>query len=247
MNNKRVSVICCHKDYKKYLPYAVESFEDQTYKNCRLCVIDDGSSMNINEVSSLVFKRGEIEFTESLGEYTVVSGPNKILIYLSKNLGPSEARNIGIKYLWDTSDAFLILDADDQMFENKVEVFVNEMKKDWDNIGVVYSDYMIVDEETNVVKMEYKKPYDKTLLNTECIVHSGALINKIALDKCGLYDSTLRTCEDFNLWLRISKKFIIKHIAEFLTIVLNHKNNSTYSVSTEVWQENFKRAIKNEG
>jgi glycosyltransferase involved in cell wall biosynthesis len=245
--DKRVCVICCHKDYKKYLPYAVESFEDQTYNNCHLCVIDDGSLMNINEVSSLIFKKGEIEFTESLGDYTIVGGSKKTLIYLGKNLGPSKARNIGIKYMWNRSDCFQILDADDQMLENKIESFVSEMNKDWDNIGAVYSDYMIVDEETNVVKMEYKKPYDKMLLNTECIVHSGALVNKLALEKCGLYDPTLRTCEDFNLWLRISKKFIIKHVPEFLTIVLNHKNNSTYSVPAEVWQENFKRAIKNEG
>jgi glycosyltransferase involved in cell wall biosynthesis len=240
---KRVTVLVAHKDYQDYLPYSVESFEDQTYDNCHLVVVDDGSKLNINQVSSLIFKKGEIEFTESLGDYTVVGGPKKTLIYLGKNLGPSGARNIGIKYMWDKTDAYQILDADDQMMANKVETFVKEMEKDWDNIGVVYGDYFIVDEETSSLKMEYKKPYDKQLLETECIIHSGALINKLALEKCGLYDETLRTCEDFNLWRRISKKFIIKHIPQFLTIVLNHKNNSTHSVPAEVWQENFKRAI----
>jgi glycosyltransferase involved in cell wall biosynthesis len=240
---KRVTVLVAHKDYQDYLPYAVESFEDQTYDNCQLVVVDDGSKLNINQVSSLIFKKGEIEFTESLGDYTVVGGPKKTLIYLGKNLGPSGARNIGIKYMWDKTDAYQILDADDQAMANKVETLVKEMEKDWDSIGVCYADYFIVDEETSTLKMEYKWPYDKQILNQHCIVHSGALINKLALEKCGLYDESLRTCEDYNLYLRISKKFIMKHTAQFLTIVLDHKNNSTHSVPVEVWQENFKRAI----
>lgn len=244
--DKRVCVICAHKDYLNYLSFAVESFEDQTYKNCHLCVIDDGSSGNITDVSPTIFKEGEIEFVGSIGDYTVLGGPKKTLIYLGKNVGPSKARNIGIEYMLDKSDLFLILDADDQMLSNKVEVLVKEIEKDINNIGVVYADYFIIDEETQVIKQEFKKPYDKAILDYECIVHSGSLINKLAIEKCGLYDETLRTCEDYNLWRRISKKFIIKHVPEFLTIVLNHKNNSTFSVPAEIWQENFKRAISDE-
>jgi glycosyltransferase involved in cell wall biosynthesis len=181
--DKRVCVICAHKDYLNYLPFAVESFEDQTYKNCHLCVIDDGSSGNITDISPTIFKEGEIEFVGSIGDYTVLSGPKKTLIYLGKNVGPSKARNIGIEYMLDRSDLFLILDADDQMLSNKVEVLVKEIEKDINNIGVVYADYFIIDEDTKVIKQEFKKPYDKAVLDYECIVHSGSLINKLALEK----------------------------------------------------------------
>lgn len=239
--DKRVCVICAHKDYEQYLPTAVKSFENQTYP-CHLCVIDDGSKKTIDEIIPYIFNKEEVEFVGSLGENTVVSGPKKTLIYMSENFGPSKARNVGIEYFWNY-DAFMILDADDEMHSTKVEEFINKMNEDWDNIGVVYGDYVIFDEETGLEKLEYKSPFDAIRLKTECIVHSQSLINKLALDKCGLYREDLRTCEDFNLWLRISKHFDICHIPKFLTRVINHPNNSTYSVPQQTWNENFREAI----
>ena len=112
------------------------------------------------------------------------------------------------------------------------------------NVGVVYADYEIVNED-GTSSIEYKEPFDLKRLHEECIVHSGAMVSKTALlavkDEFGYYDVNMRTCEDYDLWLRIAQRFMIKHIPKVLTRVLNHKGNSTNTVPKEIWQQNWKR------
>jgi len=79
----------------------------------------------------------------------------------------------------------------------------------------------------------------------ECIVHSGALILKEALEQVledtGYYDEMMRTCEDYDLWMRISEKYIIAHIPKALTKVRVTGDNSSFIVNQDVWQRNWTR------
>lgn len=239
----RVTTIIANFNYERFLPNAINSALNQTYPT-KICIVDDGSDIQIDELNSIIFEEGEIEFVTSYKDIgTVVASPKKTLIKLYKNYGPSRARNIGIKYFWSSSEAFMILDADDLMMPNKIERFVEEFEKDKDNIGVVYGDYLIYDLDKKTTVQEFKKPYDKRLLNFECIVHSNSLVSKLALETCGLYDELLRVCEDYDLWKRVSKQFMIIHIPEFLSIVTNHKDNSTFSVSEKVWKECYNKVM----
>lgn len=236
----KVTTIIAHHNYLSYLSRAVESAERQTYHNF-ICVVDDGSEHTIDEIIPHVFDVGEIESIESLpyGEGTVVIGSDKGLVYTGKNKGPSSARNIGIKLTWNHTDYYQILDSDDYMYPHKIERLIQEMD---DDVGAVYADYVIINE-LGCQKPEFKKPYDKILLETECIVHSGSMINKKAFEKCGLYNESLRVCEDYDLWKRISNHFLIKHVPEFLTLVLDHSKNSTNTVSKEIWSESYRKVV----
>ena len=93
--------------------------------------------------------------------------------------------------------------------------------------------------------IEYKSIFSKELLHNECIVHSGSTIRssvlEIVADENGYYDNNMRTCEDYDLWIRISNKYMIYHIPEVLTFVRNHKNNSTYTVDKKIWESNWLR------
>lgn len=238
-----MTTIIANFNYENFLPNAINSALNQTYPT-KICIVDDGSDIQIDELNELIFKEGEIEFVTSYKDIgTVVASPTKTLIKLHKNYGPSRARNIGIKYFWSSSDVFMILDADDIMVPNKVERFVEEYEKDKEGTAVIYADYLIYDLDKKTMVQEFKKPYDKRLLNYECIVHSNSLVSKKAFEECGLYDETLRVCEDYDLWKRISKKFMIRHIPEFLSIVTNHKDNSTFSVSKKVWEECYNKVM----
>lgn len=244
---KRITTIIAHYNYLDYLRDAVKSAEEQSYPNF-ICVIDDASDHTIDEIIAKVFKKGEVSYIEKAPTInaTIVGGNNKALIYLNHNVGPAEARNIGIRATWNHTDAYQILDSDDYMLPDKISLMLKEMEKDWDNTGVIYADYYIKDLDSGVMKKEFKKPYDKFLLEMECIVHSGSLINKKALEDCGLYNKDLRVCEDFDLWKRISDKYLIKHIPEFLTVVLNHSNNSTNSVPADVWNDCYQKVVSRE-
>ena len=77
------------------------------------------------------------------------------------------------------------------------------------------------------------------------MVHSGCLITKEALLHAYrdgyFYDPQMRTCEDYDLWIRISDKFTIAHCPEFLAFVRVHSQNSTQSVKQEIWNYNWNR------
>ena len=147
----------------------------------------------------------------------------------------------------DKYDCFAILDADDIMYPHKLEKCVDELFSD-DNIGVVYADYDILNVDTGTLIREYKEPFDRIRLGQECIVHSGAVIKKEPLlmtrNNNGFYNRTMRTCEDYELWIRISKFFMISHIPESLTLVRNHQNNSTNTVSKEIWENNWRKVAE---
>jgi hypothetical protein len=147
----------------------------------------------------------------------------------------------------DKYDCFAILDADDMMYNNKLERCVQDLFSS-PNIGSVYADYDIFNVETKTLIREYKEPFDRLRLGQECIVHSGSVIKKEALlatrNNNGFYNRTMRTCEDYELWVRISKIFMISHIPESLTFVRNHSNNSTNTVSKEIWENNWRKVAE---
>jgi glycosyltransferase involved in cell wall biosynthesis len=235
---RKVTTVIAHKDYLDYLPKAVKSSRNQTYPNT-LCVIDDGSTCDTQEIIDIVFEdeKPEKVFSMPHNSGTGLLNHNTQLFLMKDNCGPSAARNIGIQFNLEKTDAFMILDSDDQMFLNKIEKFVNNMEEAWESVGVVYADYLI--DKGDYIINEFKRPYKKSLLRKECIIHSGSLVNSNVFKKIGLYDESLRVCEDYDLWLRMSEYFIARHIPEPLTLVLDHNQNSTNTVKQEIWQETW--------
>ena len=223
----RVATIICNYNYGEYIEDAILSALNQSYPTT-VCVFDDASTDNSLEVISKY--KENIVFAQS---------PNKV--------GPSYARNTLIELGINDFDYFAILDADDIMYPNKIEKCMELITSD-PTIGVVYADYDILNVQTGNLIREYKQPFDRIVLGSECIVHSGALISKQALkdvqNQMGYYNNSMRTCEDYELWVRISKKYMIAHLAESLTLVRNHNQNSTNTVDKAIWEENWRKVAE---
>jgi glycosyltransferase involved in cell wall biosynthesis len=241
-----VTVIIPHHNYEEYVVDAIKSALNQTYP-CNICVVDDGSKRKLKArqtISDVLFDEGvEVQTTES-GCMTTLKQGNRILIMLPEATGPSNARNVAIDATLGNTDIYINLDADDIMESRKVEEFVNAFVRS-PNIGVVYADYYSVNTETGIQRVEYKEPYSLERLHQECIVHSGAGILKKALvdtkDQFGYYDINMRTCEDYDLWVRIAESYIINHIAKPLTTVRIQPRNSTATVDKSIWESNWQR------
>jgi glycosyltransferase involved in cell wall biosynthesis len=220
---KNVVTIICNKNYGQWLGRAIESAVHQSYPN-RVFVVDDGSTDNSSEIAA---------------------GLGVNLIKLHVTHGPSYARNQVIKETWDTTDVWQILDADDEMDRTKIEKFMPHF--DDSNIGVVYADFETFQEKDGEkvnLNRHYKQTYSRGLLMRECCIHSGAAFSKKAIEKAGInkdqvYDETMRTAEDWDLWLRITKASLAYHVPECLTKVLEHPQNSTNSVTKEIWNQNW--------
>jgi cellulose synthase/poly-beta-1,6-N-acetylglucosamine synthase-like glycosyltransferase len=221
-----VNVIIAQKDYTHFLPDAIESCLKQTIP-VKYTIIDDGSFNK--PIIPTSFKKA--------GNGLYIDDNDNKMVFLTENYGPSTARNVGIGLNIQNYDYFMILDADDMMLPNKTEVLLREFEDK--KVGVAYGDYFIKSDRNT--KMEFKKPFDRLLLERECIVHSGSLIKKEALiavaEDGNFYDPNLRVAEDYDLWLRISEKMLIRHVPEFLSIVRSHNQDSSNSVKQEIWNQ----------
>lgn len=243
-----VTVILANYNYSRYIDKAIDSVFNQNYPKDRisLVIIDDCSTDDSWQKIVERFKPEKIGDGDDKTVYKSVFTKGQILcIQLKQTNGPSFARNVAIQAAMKSTDIFAVLDADDEMYPDKIAKCSKKIWENIDEVGVCYADYDILNVETGITLREYKEPYDSMRLNEECIVHSGALISKKAIlataDQYGYYDTNMRTCEDYDLWIRISEKFMITHIPEALTLVRNHNQNSTSTVNIAIWQENWKR------
>ena len=244
MKNYKVTVLVAHQNYQEFLPSALESIKQQTYK-CYTCVIDDCSEDQTSVGLITQYKLGLPE-TQIFGKEDIWTHANYSIIFLKNGpYGPSYARNRGIEQCWNNTDIFAVLDADDEMYPTKVEECVKIIGQSISEIGVVYADHDTLNTTTGQISREYREPYSLECLRQRCIAHSGSIISKYALeavkDENGYYDEHLRTKEDFDLFLRIAEKFMIVHIPKALTLVKIQPNNSTISVDQKIHEDNMKR------
>jgi glycosyltransferase involved in cell wall biosynthesis len=234
----KVTIITCNYNYGQWIADAIESVVTQTYPNKQMVIIDDQSTDDSIDIVTRLTSIQEVKPDNKLRWGSVNQVPVG-LISLSKNGGPSRARNIGIKLTWSNTDIYGILDADDFYKPNKIEKSVTKLMESV-NIGAVYSDYDII-APNGTYRREYKEPFSLERLIRECIVHSCIFTKKEVLNTVGLYREDMVTCEDYQLFARISRKYLIAHIPESLMYVRDHIKNSTNTHSREIWNENWKK------
>lgn len=258
MENPRVNILICNNNYEDWVIDAIDSAINQTYPDISITYIDDGSTdsswkkvCNHLNKSRLHKKILHDKFDIRTCEYVDKKHSRTIpinLIKLDKSYGPAFARNIGIELSIDKSEFQMVLDADDKMYKNKVLRFVEEAMKLQPLIGIVYGDYITHNTENGLEVAEYKQNFDFNSLTRECIIHSGSLISSQALksvyDQFGFYDVNLRVCEDYDLWIRITKNFLAIHVPECLTFVRVTPKNSTNQVNKDIWSACMNRVIQ---
>src|SRR6185437_8958866 len=122
----RVSVVIATYNMGRYLPQAVRSVLEQSYPNVEVQIIDDGSSDDTAEV------------VQQWGEDV------RVRVHRQANAGQARAKNEGIARTTGPFVAFL--DADDTWLPGKLTRQM-PLFADRPQVGVVYSDYVRMDEE----------------------------------------------------------------------------------------------------
>lgn len=236
--NFRLGIIIPCYNHGKYLCKCINTVENQSFEGIDHCIYisNEKSTDNSKEVILSLAQ----DFLP-VGENLYFSEKQKIAFYDNPNpRGPSAARNNLIK-LGIQNDAFAMLDADDYYLPGKIKKSIDILKSDIENIGIVYSDAIILNDMTGRMVNEFREPYSFKRIRQECIISNTPIINKKALEACGLYDETMRTAEDWDLWIRISKKFISIHIPEPLHVYRVTGKNASDVVPKEIWQQNWQK------
>jgi glycosyltransferase involved in cell wall biosynthesis len=229
---QNVYAIIANHNYGKYVGQAIESALNQLHPT-KVCIIDDGSTDDSVEIIGRALNIStDQEINESNGHYFIKQQPC---------LGASEARNKAINLVWDKADFFLILDADDEAYPDKVQTMLRYF---YPGVAAVYGDYHILNTINGNKVPEYKKPFDVMLLNQECIVHSQSLIKKECLEQVledgRVYDPELHKprLKDGKKQIRLARKFMIWHVPQFLSLVraTGENQSSPENITPEIYQ-----------
>jgi glycosyltransferase involved in cell wall biosynthesis len=236
MDKNLVSVVIPTYNTSNFLIKAIQSVINQTYKNWELIIVDDGSTDQTRQIVEEFQKKD-----------------SRIKYFFQNNKGQGAARNLGIKNASGNYIAFL--DSDDEFFENKLERVISHFEKD-KNIGFIYTDAIIIgDYLYKKRRSEIVTPYSGgiyiKLLFNNFITTSTVIVKREVLQNCGLFDESdlLRNFEDYDLWLRIAKKYKIEYIPEVLTkyyfvpkITSWKKRRRAYKAMIYIYYKNLKIA-----
>ena len=195
----KVSVVIPTFNRIKLLERAVNSVIRQTKDPYEIIVVDDGSDDDSSEMVKQKF--------------------GSVILIRQENCGVSAARNRGIET--SKGDWIALLDSDDEWEPNKLEKQINALNKDPDCFFSHTNETWI----RNGVRVNQGKRHKKyggyifdKCLDICRISPSSALFKKSILEHVGLFDNELHVCEDYDLWLRITREHKILFIDEPLII-----------------------------
>lgn len=193
-----ISVIIPVYNRPAFVKRAIDSVLSQTLIADEIIVVDDGST---DETASVL---------DSFGV--------QIKVIRTQNLGVSHARNIGIKEASGEWIAFL--DSDDVWEPEKL---ATQMDYHNNNPYILFShteETWIRDDKPVNQKQKHQKPSGRCfeeILEFCTIGPSTVMMHKTLFDKVGYFDESLTVCEDYDLWLRVAKKYEVGLISEALT------------------------------
>ena len=184
-----------------YLKETVESILEQDHKRLKLYIVDDGSEDN------------------RLTEKFVKSIKDKRVHYIYQtNGGQAKARNKGINL--SKSPLIAFCDADDLWRKNKISAQITALLRD-NKLGMVYGGINVIDADNafiRALKPQYRGQIFTELLSGNCIVGSASMVivRRDVLEKVGLFREDFLVGEDWELWLRISRKYRIDYVDDIL-------------------------------
>ena len=205
-----ISVIIPTYNRADFILKAIKSVQNQSLHVKQIIVIDDGSTDGTKEL---------------------LKNENLTYIY-QKNSGVSSARNLGIKeakYEW-----LAFLDSDDTWHKNKIEEHV-ALHVNSPELKASFTDELWVRNGKTINKKKHLKKNNPTFLNSLRTCKIGVstfFVHKNIFDEIGLFDEELKVCEDYDLWLRILKKYEIKLIdKELITKKAGHENQLSFTTA----------------
>jgi len=177
-------IIPCFKQ-GHFLPIAIESALGQTHSNVEVVVVDDGSP---DDPASICQRYG-----------------SAVRCIRKANAGLSAARNTGI--LAATGEWLIFLDADDYLPTDALEQHLATAAAH-PFADVFYGTYHYVDEAGKSFGPRFDpvlpiEPFHSLLMGTYFPPHA-VMTRRRSLGNSGVFDVTLRSLEDWDMWIRLA-------------------------------------------
>ncbi len=202
-------------NHAQFIKEAMDSVLNQTFQNLELIIVDNYSEDNTSDIISS-YKDNRIKYLKFR---------NNGIIAASRNHGIEHASG---KYV-----AFI--DSDDIWLPNKLSLQSNALESNGIK-GISFCKFKVMSPD----KIEHEKVmgpkqselpdhlYER-LIKANFVVSSSVVALKEALNDVGNFDEhpDLRCSEDFDLWLRITRKYKAAYVDEVLGIYRMHGTNQS--------------------
>ena len=204
INNELVSVIIPCYNHAHYLPTAVESVINQSHPAVEIVVVDDGSTDNTKQVAQ--------------------SYPQVKYIW-EKNQGLPASRSTGIRN--STGDYIAFLDADDWLYTDAIKTNLRYLRQN-DQLAFVSGAYEEVKDAGKIIaicKNEIKSDHYQQLLFSNYVGMISAVLYRRWVFNEVLFNESLKACEDYDLYLKITRKHPVLHHTETIAAYRKHQAN----------------------
>lgn len=218
MKRKSISVVIPLYNAEKYIERTLMSVLGQSLQPDEILIVNDGSTDSGVSVAEHILESSRFK------NYKIISTLNK---------GHASAANTGVAYA--TCDYVALLDSDDTWDKEKL-LKVSTFIESNDSIDIIFSRFISIDEHDqkyhiqNLKQEFHSEKFWSRLITEGNIVYgsnSAVVIRRDCFLQVGGYDVNLKACEDWDLWIRLAKKFNFAFIPEDLVYIRVHAGNQS--------------------
>jgi len=230
------AIVTCYNQ-SQFVVETLESIKAQTYKATQLVIVDDCSSDDSVTTIERWLHENRIDCT---------------FIRHQKNQGICKTVNEALslaagKYISPIA-------SDDIWLPDKIARQVEIMESQPDNVGVIYSDAIQIDEHGQTlpglfIASHWNLPEMPqgcvltSLLDGNFVVPMTTLIRKSCFDKVGVYDENL-PWEDWDMWMRIARHYSFLYSALPFAKYRLHGKSYTASDPARIARESCRVCLK---
>lgn len=215
-----VAVIVATMDRPEYVREAVASACEQTYDPIEVVVVD-GS---------------ETDRTAAVVEDLRRTYPDRSVTYIHNETprGLPAARNQAVAA---TNAEFLaFLDDDDRWYREKTARQMSTFRDAPDDLALVHTGYVRRDDDGNHLSTatpDYDRPaYPQLLVKNVVATPSTVVVRRDPFESVGGFDESLRYCEDWDLYLRLTRRYRLDYCSEPLIDRTYHDGAMTEDLDT---------------
>lgn len=205
-----VSVIIPAFNAQELIGKTLDSILAQSYGNIEIIVVDDGS-------------------TDQTSQVVLGYGPQVRYYYQNNSGGCAVPRNTGIKH--SSGDYLCFMDADDLMVPDRIAYQVDFMERN-KHVGLLFCDYRNFNEDGSYSESHFQtcpRLWPQLRGQREMIIANpcplliqenfgcagSLIIRKKMLELESGFEPTLKACEDFHFYFRLSRRApvgVINHV-----------------------------------
>jgi len=236
-NNPLVSMIVLCYNQSQFVEETLESVKAQSYKPTELILVDDCSTDDSVAVIEAWLQKNGVECT---------------FIRHKENQGICKSLNEAISNA--TGKYLSMIASDDVWVRDKIERQVAIMESQSDDVGVIYSDALQIDDRGRTLPKTLiassrnlpKMPEGKilgSLLEGNFIGGQTTLVRRSCYDRVGMYDEDL-PWEDWDMWMRIARHYSFVYSPDPSAKYRIHGKSYSHSDPIRMLRESCKVCLK---